>query len=451
MAGELYISNLVGTFDYQQILSLYYQSQSAPIQFLKQREDIINQKITALNEFKSDIEGLYDAFNSLTSTTILDQKEVSVSNPEVLSAEVSDPLSAQPGSVSVTVDALAKNDVWLSQSGVSDLSSAVATKAGEIQISYAGQVVATVDYDADATDSAYPSTLTEIADAINEAQDKVKASVIYDGSQYRLLLSGADTGAANTISVTETGNGDLLDQLQLGDDYSASHVQTAQDAQIEVYGATITSDTNTFDDALPGLKLTVNSLGTSTVTVTQDFKPFEDALNKFVDAYNKIVDFIHDKAGKDGVLSGDTSLYMIRSAILSKMDPLFQLGILSVDKDTGHVTVDSDKLNELLTTDPTAVKDALSQLKDSMQDYLLFLEGPDSPVSTEIKNYNNQVSSIEDQIDFLNKNLKEQMEMLKQQLIQVQLLQAQMEEVKAKLTSVFGTPTLFPTFGTPTA
>jgi flagellar hook-associated protein 2 len=124
---------------------------------------------------------------------------------------------------------------------------------------------------------------------------------------------------------------------------------------------------------------------------------------------------------------------------------------LSVDKDTGHVTVDSDKLNELLTTDPTAVKDALSQLKDSMQDYLLFLEGPYSPVSTEIKNYNNQVSSIEDQIDFLNKNLKEQMEMLKQQLIQVQLLQAQMEEVKAKLTSVFGTPTLFPTFGTPTA
>ena len=189
MAGELYISNLVGTFDYQQILSLYYQSQSAPIQFLKQREDTINQKITALNEFKSDIEGLYDAFNSLTSTTILDQKEVSVSNPEVLSAEVSDPLSAQPGSVSVTVDALAKNDVWLSQSGVSDLSSAVATTAGEIQISYAGQVVATVDYDADATDSAYPSTLTEIADAINEAQDKVKASVIYDGSQYRLLLS----------------------------------------------------------------------------------------------------------------------------------------------------------------------------------------------------------------------------------------------------------------------
>ncbi|ADU97124.1 flagellar filament capping protein FliD [Thermovibrio ammonificans] len=445
MAGELYISNLVGSFDYQQILSLYYQSQSAPIQFLQQKENTINQKISALKEFQTDIQNLYDAFDTLTSPNLLDSKSVTVSDPSVLTAQVTDPLSAQPGTVDVTVDALAKNDVWLSQAGVTDLSSAVATTSGTIQISYAGQVVATIDYDTDTTDSTEPSTLTEIADAINNAQDKVVASVIYDGSQYRLLLRGVDTGADNTISITEVGGGDLLDQLQLGDNYSSSHVQTAQDAQIDIYGTTITSSTNTFDNALPGVELTVNSTGTTAVTVTQDFQPFKDALDKFVNAYNTIVDFLNDKAGKDGILADDTSLFMIRSSILSKMDPLFQLGILDVDKDTGHVSVDSAKLDDLLNSNPSAVEDAITDLKNSMQDYLLFLEGPDSPVENQIDNYNNEISSIEDQIDFLNKNLKEQMDVLKQQLIQVQLLQAQMEEIKAKLTSVFGTPTLFPT------
>ena len=41
--------------------------------------------------------------------------------------------------------------------------------------------------------------------------------------------------------------------------------------------------------------------------------------------------------------------------------------------------------------------------------------------------------------------LNEQLETLKQQLIQLQLLQAQMAELQAKIESTFGTATIFPT------
>jgi len=122
MAGELYVSNLIGTFDYQEILSLYYKSQSLPVQLLQQRESVLLERESALKELKQEIDSLYDAFNSLTSTTVLESKRVSVSEPEVLQAEVVDPLKALEGSYQVNVSKLAKNDVWLSLAGVSELS-----------------------------------------------------------------------------------------------------------------------------------------------------------------------------------------------------------------------------------------------------------------------------------------------------------------------------------------
>ena len=439
MAGELYISNLAGTFDYQEILALYYQSQIAPVQLLQQQEAELSEKASALEEFQSLIDNFYDAFNSLTSTTLLEEKSVEVSSPEVLQATVIDPLEAVEGSYQVTVSQLAANDVWLSQGGVADLTSAVATAAGQITIEYRGEVVATVDYDADASDSTYPSTLKEIADAINSSQSSVTASVVYDGQNYRLLLSGADTGASSTISIYEAGDGDLLDVLQLGSSYPDSHVQTAQDAQIELYGTAVTSPTNTFKDALPGVEITINSLGTSTVTVKNDYTPFKEALSSLISAYNSIVDFINQKGGKDGVLSGESTLYSVRGGLLSRLQSLFNLGLLDVDKDSGRLSIDEGKLTELLESSPQSLEDAVTRLKDSLQDYLLFLISPDGPVEARIEAIDKSKEQIEDRIDFMNKMINEQVEMLKQQLIQVQLLQAQMEELRAKIAATFGT------------
>jgi flagellar hook-associated protein 2 len=200
MAGEFYISDIAGTFDYQTILDAYHQVQMQPVLMLQQQESTLDSKISAINEFQDLISNFYDAFDELTSTNILEQKVASSSGESVLSVKVTDPLKAQVGSYDVTVKQLAKNDVWLSLGGVTSPDSIPATAAGTLQISYAGDVIATVDYDTD-PDTSTPSTLQEIASAINSAQDKIIASVIYDGSQYRLLLSGKDTGETNIISI----------------------------------------------------------------------------------------------------------------------------------------------------------------------------------------------------------------------------------------------------------
>jgi flagellar hook-associated protein 2 len=445
MSGEIYVSNLAGTFDYQEILNAYYQAQMRSVSFLENQESILEKKVSAVNEFSNKIDNIYTSFNNLTSTNILNEKKVSVSDDNVLTATITDPQSAIKGSVEIDVKQLAKNDVWFSQSGVSDLTSAVATEDGTIQISYAGSVVATIDYDTDTSDSSKPSTLQEIATAINNAQDKVKASVVFDGSQYRLLLEGADTGSDNTVSIEEVDSGNLLDQLQLGDNYSSSHVQTAQDAVASVYGSDISSSTNTFNKVIPGVSFTVKKEGTSaTISIEKDYQPFKDALTKFISSYNDLVDFVQAEGGKNGTLSGDVNLQLIRSGILSRMQPLFNLGILSVNKDTGHISVDSSKLDDLLENSPDTVEESIKELKSSLYDYLIYLKNPSGPIESEETALNKQKSHTEDQIEEMKRIVNSQIEIFRKQLIQVQLLQEKMQEIRAKLTATFGNVTLLP-------
>ena len=374
MAGEFYISNLAGTFDYKTILDAYYQAQMQPVLMLQDQESVLDRKLSAINEFQTLLSDLYSVFNDLTSTNILEQKVTSSSNEDVLSVKVTDPLKAQVGSYEVKVKQLAKNDVWFSLKGVGSEDDIPATSSGTIQISYGDTVVATVDYDTDPSTD-IPSTLKEIASAINSTQDKVIASVIYDGSQYRLLLSGKDTGETNVISITEIGSGDLLDQLQLGDSYSSSHVQQAQDAIITLYGQDISNPTNTFRDAIPGLELSLKSVSSSPISITieNDLTKFTETFQKFINAYNSIVDFVQTESGKDGRLSGNTTLQMIRSTILSKLQPLFDNNLIDVDKDTGHLTLDTVKLDNMLSSGPDSVETLLQSLKNKLYDYFIYL------------------------------------------------------------------------------
>ncbi|WP_457568576.1 flagellar filament capping protein FliD [Desulfurobacterium sp.] len=446
MAGEIYLSNLVGGFDYQQILDQMYALKSVQIQYYQQRESELQNKKSALSSFDSLLEKFQDVANDLFDDTLFQQKTVSVSDESALKVTVTDPTAVDASSFDVSVVQTARKDVWLSQAGVSDESAAVATTAGTLEISYGGNVVATVNYDADTTTDT-PSTIQEIASAINSAQDKVRATVFFDGTSYRLLLSGAETGADNAISIAETGGGDLLDVLQLGDNYAASHVQTAQDAIIEIYGTQVSSSTNDFSGVIPGMTITAEAPTSTPVTVTveHDYSKVKDNLQKLVEAYNSIVDFVKQYTGKDGALSGDFTLQDIRSTLFDKLDPLFQLGLFDVDKDTGHLSVNSSKLDEVLSTNPDSLETALTEdLKNNLYDYLIYITGVDSPVSTEQKSYENQINYIENQIDLTNKRISEEIESMKKQLVQLQLYMAQMQEVQARITQTFGTPSIIP-------
>ena len=440
MAGEIYLSNLSGQFDYQTILDKYQQLKSQQIAILQEKEAAIYNKKFAYQSFGDLLSSFASSFEKATDLATFDKKNVVVSNENILKATITDSSKMSETNLNIVSKQLAKNDVWLSQSGISNKdTNAVATNNGTIEISYAGAVVATIDYDADTTNATRPSTLQEIADAINSAQDSVNASIFYDGTDFRLILSGANTGASNTISISETGSGDLLDQLELGDSYSSSNVQVAQNSELEIYGQIVESSTNIFDSLIDGLRVELLSTSTSGVdiSIANNYEDVSNSLQEFVDGYNSIVDFIKENTKEGAPLSGDFTIQRVRSSLFQGFDPLFELDILSVDYNTGKLSLNSSKLDNKLQTDPDLVKIKIEDLNNNLQDYINYITGYDSPIKLKDKTFDKQIDYYEDSIISLAKTLDTQMENLKREFIWLDQFLSQMNDIQMRISSLF--------------
>ena len=435
MAGEIYLSNLTGGFDYQQILDSIKALKSQQIYLLQSREDQIKQKKSALSDYAKIVNDFKSYFNKVTDLFELDKKKVNVSDDSVIDVIVTDDTKLIPSTIDVQVNQLAKNDVWLTNGGVSDQNAAISSlSSGTLSITYQGNTI-NVSYD-------NTMSLKDIVSQINStAADNdmnISASIFYDGSQYRLLIQGKDTGSDNTVSISDSGN---LSST-LGNFY---HAQTAQNAQISIYGQTIESADNSFENVIAGLTINVKSTSSSPVNINiqQDFEPFMNDFQKMIDKYNELVDFIKNNTGENGLLSDEIStLQSVRSGIFSRFDPLFELGILSVDKDTGHISIDSTKLKDMLYTDEDTVKTQISQLKDNMYDFLLYITGSDSPIKLKQKSYDKQIRSIEESIEQQRKRIDEEIKSLKMQFVALQQLMAQMQDIRQRIAATFGNVSL---------
>ncbi|NUO52315.1 MAG: flagellar filament capping protein FliD [Polyangiaceae bacterium] len=205
-------------------------------------------------------------------------------------------------------------------------------------------------------------TLTDIATKIGSSGARLSASVVYDGSQYRLQVRGLDSGAANAITFDEQG-------FSLG--LTGTPTQKAQDAELTIDGIPMTRSTNQVGGAIPGTTLALTKENvTSEVSITSDGDALKKKVAAFVTAYNDIVNTGHTLAGfgttKASVkeLSGDSS---IRSSLdkisrlvsqtvpgtTGKYTTLGSIG-LGTDRD-GKLKLDEAKLTAALTADPNAV------------------------------------------------------------------------------------------------
>ena len=85
-----------------------------------------------------------------------------------------------------------------------------------------------MDITVDGTD-----TLDSVAAKINSSGARVNAAVIFDGTNYRLQVSGTDSGVDNAVTFTETGT-------TLGVDDPANELVAAADAVFEIDGLAMT-------------------------------------------------------------------------------------------------------------------------------------------------------------------------------------------------------------------
>lgn len=208
-------------------------------------------------------------------------------------------------------------------------------------------------------------SLGAIAAKISSSGARVSASVLFDGTAYRLQVRGLDTGAANDVKFVETGD-------VLGLATPANTFQPASNAILLVDGIEVQRPTNQIVGVIPGVTLAITKKTTTAASINVASDP--DALAKkiqtFVSAYNDVVSSSHAAVGfgtltaSSQVLAGDGT---VRSALdklarvigtpvtgaSGKYKTMTAVGLAS--KADGTLALDVGKLTSALATDPSSV------------------------------------------------------------------------------------------------
>jgi flagellar hook-associated protein 2 len=188
--------------------------------------------------------------------------------------------------------------------------------------------------------------LQNVADKINgdtNISKSVVATVIKDSSgKEQLMIRSRETGLDSKFEVSlgsgVDANGDLqalvLDTgnlVTLAGTGGITTTQAAKNAEMELNGVKLESNTNTFAETIPGLSISVSAVGTSLLTIAPDKDAVQASIQKFVDAYNAVNDLLSqstksvrtadgktdDAAIKDGsgLLQGDSSTVSLQNSL----------------------------------------------------------------------------------------------------------------------------------------
>ena len=217
------------------------------------------------------------------------------------------------------------------------------------------------------------NSLAGIRDAINNAGVGVTATIVNDGSSapYRLSLSVTATGKTNTLSLSVTGDSALKallnhDPAATGANQALFETAAAQNAEFTIDGIAVSKPSNSINDAIPGVTLSLlkKNVGTPTsINVARDTGTVVASVNAFVKSFNDINQTLKDASsynaatGTASILNGEASVRAVSNQIRSVLSAplaggastftlLSQVGV-TVQKD-GSFAVNSAKLQSAI-------------------------------------------------------------------------------------------------------
>ena len=356
MTGTISFGGVGSGLDTESIVSGLVTASQGPLNTLKQKQTDTTAANTSLSAIGTLLSKLQTALEAVDETREVGSYAATSSSTAITASANG---SALPGSYQISVGSLASEQRTYSDPQTS--STTALALSGQLGISVGGATATNIDI-------ASGDTLEDIASKINGSGLRVSASVINDGSQYRLQVRGLDTGGANTISFSGT---------TLGLDKTANTRQAATDSQVMIDGFNINRPTNQVQGAIPGVTLNLTSTtptnSPATVQVASDPNGLKNKLNSIVTAYNAVIDSVHSAAGFGtaqatvSALAGDSMLRSLTNRMSDAVGTLVgtgqynTLGTIGVSLDTsGHMALDEDKLATALQADPNAVANVIA-------------------------------------------------------------------------------------------
>ena len=395
---------------------------SLPMQALQADQSTISGETSELSTLGGLFNSLQTSLQAISSGTGSNALQATVGDQTIVSASVTG--SALPGTY--TIDVL---NAGSASSAMSNSATAVADPTSQ-NISASTSFTLTVGT---STYTISASNLNALATAINSSGAPVQAVVINVGSptapNYQLSLQSTALGAI-ALQLND-GTTNLLSPLNTGS--SASYTVDGQPPA----GITTNSPTVT---VAPGLNVTLEKQGTTTVSVSSSLGSVSSELSSFVTAYNATVAEVQKNVGQNGgALVGDSTVLSMEQALRQmitysgsggSITSLAQLGVEFTQQ--GTLTFNSSTLTGL----------SQSQINNA----LTFLGDPNT--GGFLQYANNTLNSITDPVggavvtetqSLQNQNTQDQTEITNDQqkltLMQTNL-QAQMAQANALIATL---------------
>ena len=350
------VGGLSTGIDYNELITKLMEVKRRPIDILENKKTSYNERVSSYSELSTKLSALKSASDKLKFSSSFYVKTASVSDSTVVDATATG--TASTGNYSLSVTALASEEKETHNgTGLTASTDIVNSSGGDkvFQYTYGGtQRNLTV---ADGT------TLDGLKNIINgdATNPGVTATVINDGTNYRLIVTGKETGATKSITVDA---GTTLDGTGSTVDFSAAtftQQKTAADADFTVDGLQITRSSNSVGDVINGVTFNLKSMSTATITVSADNASIKEQIEDFVGAYNDVSSFLttnsayDSTSGESGILSGEATARGIHSKIRDivsssvsglsgSLSMLAEIGITTEYK-TGELKIDTSILD----------------------------------------------------------------------------------------------------------
>jgi len=328
--------------DINGLVSKLMTVESLPLQQLDTKEAAYQSQLASYGQVKSALSAFQAAVSGLESATSFQSVAANSADTSVYTATAAS--IAVPGNYSIEVVKLAQSQK-LASAAFTTVSDVIGTGALTFQFGtddgMGGFTVNSAKAAQTVIIDAANSTLSGVRDAINAANIGISATIINDGTGYKLSLTSTDTGAANSLKITVASDsvGTNVDNTGLsqlaydpagsaGNGKNLTQTVAAQNALLNVDGINgISKSNNTVTDVVQGVTLNLLKQSTAGVptalTVANNTASVQTSVQNFIKAYNDLNSTLSGLTAYDaktkqaGVLQGDSSILSLQRQLRS--------------------------------------------------------------------------------------------------------------------------------------
>jgi flagellar hook-associated protein 2 len=369
-AGQINFQGLGSGTDFSTLIAKLVAVEQTRVQtYVTWKESWLN-KSTAVTNLNTQLLSLRTSLESIDTVDSFLQQSATSTNTDALTATAGG--SAESGDYTFSIKQLAQNKVMVASHGYASLTQDINTLGSAATFTYT--------YHGVTVSNAIPASasLTDLVNIINTNGNNpgVRATTLYDGTNYFLEIRGLDMGASNSLFVsgsTLAGYGQANFQT----------TQNNQDALFKINGwplsnAYMSRATNTVTDAIDGLSLKLLASGSGNIDVALNTSAVVANVQTFVSQVNSVITQINSLTAYNSttqqasMMTGDYGLQLV-SSIMNNLVANPGLGFdntdvysslapcgISVDADEGSTTfgellLDQTTLTNVLASNSAAV------------------------------------------------------------------------------------------------